>query len=139
MSVLRIQGGVPLNGEVEVPGSKNAALAILSAVLLAKGETILHNVPRVRDVEVKLLLLEKFGVKTNWTEDGLHIDATNLDAYEADEESVRPIRTSFYLLGSLLARLGKARLPAPGGCKIGARPVDFHLKGLSMMGATVVL
>lgn len=139
MSVLRIQGGVPLRGEVEIPGSKNAALAILSAVLLAKGETVLHNVPRVRDVEVKLQLLEKFGVKVDWSGEALSIDATHLDAFEADEESVRPIRTSFYLLGSLLARLGKARLPAPGGCKIGARPVDFHLKGLALMGATVDL
>lgn len=139
MSVLRIQGGVPLRGEVMIPGSKNAALAILSAVLLAKGQTTLHNVPRVRDLEVKLKLLEKFGVAVSWDGDALNIDATNLTAYEADEESVRPIRTSFYLLGSLLARMGKARLPAPGGCKIGARPVDFHLKGLALMGATVEL
>lgn len=139
MSVLRIQGGVPLRGEVAIPGSKNASLAILSAVLLAKGKTILLNVPKVRDVQVKLELLRKFGVKVQWEGEELHIDATHLDAYEADEESVRPIRTSFYLLGSLLARMGKARLPAPGGCKIGARPVDFHLKGLALMGATVEL
>ena len=139
MNVFRIQGGYPLNGEVPIGGSKNATLAILSAVLMAKGETVLTNFPNIRDVEVKLQLLEKFGVRVEREGGTVRIDATHLNGYEADEESVRPIRTSFYLLGPLLARQGKARLPAPGGCKIGTRPVDFHLKGLNMMGAHVEL
>ncbi|MBL8059327.1 MAG: UDP-N-acetylglucosamine 1-carboxyvinyltransferase [Chthonomonas sp.] len=139
MNVFRIQGGYPLNGEVPIGGSKNATLAILSAVLMAKGETVLTNFPNIRDVEVKLQLLEKFGVRVEREGATVRIDATHLNGYEADEESVRPIRTSFYLLGPLLARQGKARLPAPGGCKIGTRPVDFHLKGLNLMGANVEL
>lgn len=139
MNVFRIHGGMPLHGEVPIRGSKNATLAILSAVIMAKGETVLTNFPNIRDVEVKLQLLEKFGVKIERSGDRVSIDATHLSGYEADEEAVRPIRTSFYLLGPLLARIGKARLPAPGGCKIGTRPVDFHLKGLALMGADVEL
>jgi len=139
MNVLRVNGGTPLRGEVDVPGSKNAALAILSAVLLGEGQTVLHNVPDVSDIHHKLRILEQFGATCAWREGSLFVDCTHLHGYEADEESVRPIRTSFYLLGPLLARLGKAKLPAPGGCKIGARPVDFHLKGLELLGAKVDL
>ncbi len=139
MEVLKITGGKPLCGVVEIPGSKNAALAILSAVILAKGKSTLHNVPKVRDIQIKLKLIEKFGATVEWNGDALTIDATNLEMNEVGEELVRPIRTSFYLLGSLLARLKHARLPAPGGCKIGDRPVDYHLKGLTLMGAEVSL
>lgn len=139
MNVLRISGAASLRGEVDVPGSKNAALAILSAVLLGEGQAILHNVPNVSDIRDKLNLLQKFGAKCDWREGTLFIDCSEITSYEADEESVRPIRTSFYLLGSLLARVGKAILPAPGGCKIGVRPVDYHLKGLAALGATVEL
>jgi UDP-N-acetylglucosamine 1-carboxyvinyltransferase len=139
MSVLRIRGGQPLRGEIDVPGSKNSALAIMSAVLLAEGTTVLHNVPRVSDTRIKASLLEKFGAKVEWHEGSLFIDCTNIGVGEADEETVRSIRTSFYLLGPLLARVGRANLPAPGGCKIGARPVDFHLKGLALLGADVDL
>lgn len=139
MNVLKIVGGAPLAGEVDVAGSKNAALALLSAVLLGEGQTVVHNVPDVSDVGIKLKLLERFGAKVAWHEGSLFIDCTKIDAWEADEESVRPIRTSFYLLGSLLARVGRAKLPAPGGCKIGARPVDYHLKGLERMGAQIDL
>ncbi len=139
MNVLRIAGGRPLRGEIDVPGSKNASLAILSAVLLAEGQCVLHNVPEVSDIHIKLRLLEKFGAKVAWREGSLFVDCTHIDAWEADEDSVRPIRTSFYLLGPLLARTGRAKLPAPGGCKIGARPVDFHLKGLALLGAQIEL
>ena len=139
MNVLKIRGGAPLHGSIEVPGSKNAALAILSAVLLGRGETILTNVPDVSDIGIKLRLLEQFGAKYQWRDRNLHIDCTDLKMTDVPEEIVRPIRTSFYILGSLLARLGEARLPAPGGCKIGARPVDFHLKGLALMGAKIEL
>lgn len=139
MDVLRIVGGNPLRGEVDVPGSKNAALAILSAVLLAEGPVALHNVPDVSDIRDKLSLLERLGAKVEWREGSLFIDCSTITTHEADEESVRPIRTSFYLLGPLLARVGRAKLPAPGGCKIGARPVDYHLKGLALLGATVEL
>lgn len=139
MDVLRIVGGTPLRGVVEVPGSKNAALAILSAVLLGQGEAVIHNVPDVTDIHIKLRLLERFGARTAWREGTLFINCTDLHLEDVEEDLVRPIRTSFYILGSLLARLGRARLPAPGGCKIGARPVDFHLKGLALLGAKIEL
>lgn len=139
MSALVIRGGQRLIGEVDVAGSKNTALAILSAVVLAEGTTILHNVPEVSDTRIKTRLLEKFGAKTEWRDGSLYIDCTNLYDGEADEETVRAIRTSFYLLGPLVARLGRVTLPAPGGCKIGARPVDYHLKGLKQLGAEVIL
>lgn len=139
MTVLRIQGGRPLVGEIDVPGSKNAALAILSSVLLTSGPTVLHNVPKVADTRVKTRLLEFFGAKVEWRGDSLHLDCSDVRLGHCDEEMVRSIRTSFYLLGPLLARIGRAVLPAPGGCKIGARPVDFHLRGLELLGAEVNL
>lgn len=139
MKVLQIHGGRPLRGEVSVPGSKNSALAILSAVVLASGEVALGNVPNVSDTKIKTEILEIFGSKVRWREGTLFIDSTNLQQGETDEEKFRLIRTSFYLLGPLLARLGKVVLPAPGGCNIGARPVDFHLKGLRALGANVEL
>lgn len=139
MTEFRVVGGMPLRGEVEVPGSKNAALAIMSSVMLAKGVVALHNVPDVLDTRIKAKLLSKFGAKVEWHEGSLFIDPTNLVDAEADEETVRSIRTSFYLLGPLLARIGYVTLPAPGGCRIGARPVDFHLKGLALLGAEIEL
>lgn len=139
MHVLRIRGGNRLHGEVEVPGSKNATLAILSSVPLTNGKIVLHNVPEISDVRIKLELLEDFGANIERHEGSVFIDCSDFKYHEPDETRVRPIRTSFYLLGPLLARLGKAKLPMPGGCLIGARPVDFHLKGLALLGAEVDL
>jgi len=139
MNAYLISGGRELRGEVDIAGSKNTALAILSSVVLAEGVTILDNVPQVSDTAIKARLLERFGAKVDWKEGSLIIDSSNLFNGEADEESVRAIRTSFYLLGPLLARIGRVTLPAPGGCKIGTRPVDLHIKGLRAMGAEVEL
>lgn len=139
MSALVISGGRRLLGEVDVAGSKNTALALMSAVVLAEGTTVLHNVPDVLDTRTKAKLLEVFGAKVDWRENSVYIDCTNLRNGEADEDMVRSIRTSFYLLGPLVARLGHVTLPAPGGCKIGARPVDLHIKGLTLMGAQIDL
>lgn len=139
MDALVISGGRKLLGEVDVAGSKNTALAIMSSVVLAEGTTVLRNVPDVSDTRTKAKLLEVFGCKVVWEGSTLIVDSNRLRQGDADEEMVRSIRTSFYLLGPILARTGKVTLPAPGGCKIGARPVDFHLKGLSMMGARIDL
>ena len=139
MGAYLIRGGARLLGEVDVAGSKNAALAIMSAVVLAEGTTILHNVPNVSDTRTKAKLLEVFGAKVQWREGSLLIDCTELCDGEADEEMVRSIRTSFYLLGPLVSRIGYVTLPAPGGCKIGARPVDLHVKGLRALGAELDL
>jgi UDP-N-acetylglucosamine 1-carboxyvinyltransferase len=122
-----------------VPGSKNAALAILSAVILCEGQVVLHNVPQIADVHVKLDLLERYGVKVEWHEESLYLDCSEVSHFEPEEALARPIRTSFYLLGPLLTRVGRANLPMPGGCQIGARPVDFHIKGLGLLGADIEL
>ncbi len=137
MHVLRIRGGNRLQGSVTIPGSKNAALAILSSVILADGPMVLHNVPDVSDVAIKVGLLKQFGAEVEWREGSLFIDCTNVKFWRADDDSMRPIRTGFYLLGPLLARVGHADIPMPGGCKIGSRPVDYHLKGLAIMGANI--
>jgi UDP-N-acetylglucosamine 1-carboxyvinyltransferase len=139
MNSLVIRGGQKLSGEIEVSGSKNIALAILSAVALAEEPVILRNVPKISDTEIKAQLLEVFGAKVRWEGSNLYIDCSNLKAGQADEEMVRSIRTSFYMVGPLLARIGKLEMPAPGGCKIGARPVDLHLKGLHALGAQIDL
>lgn len=139
MDALVISGGARLQGEVDVAGSKNTALALMSAIVLAEGKAVLHNVPDVSDTRTKAKLLQVFGAKVEWNGSSLSVDSSTLFNGDADEEMVRSIRTSFYLLGPLVARIGKVSLPAPGGCNIGARPVDFHLKGLAAMGARVAL
>lgn len=139
MNIFAIQGGNRLVGEIDVAGSKNCALALMSAVLLVKGVTVLTNLPDVSDIRIKASLLADLGAKVTFSENTLVVDATEIHLADLDEEKVRLIRTSFYLLGPLLARLNEAVLPAPGGCKIGQRPVDFHLKGLALLGAEVIL
>ncbi|MFN8218755.1 MAG: UDP-N-acetylglucosamine 1-carboxyvinyltransferase [Fimbriimonadales bacterium] len=139
MEALQIFGGAPLSGVLEIPGSKNSALAILSSVVLADGPVALHNVPHVSDTRIKCEILRMFGAQADWHEGTLFVDSSHLSLGDTDEEKFRLIRTSFYLLGPLLARLGRVVLPAPGGCKIGARPVDFHLKGLKALGADIEL
>jgi UDP-N-acetylglucosamine 1-carboxyvinyltransferase len=139
MNVFKIKGGRRLEGVVDVGGSKNTALALLSAVVLAEGKTVLTNVPILSDTKIKANLLERFGAKVAWEGNRLEIDCTEIYPAEADEETVRAIRTSFYLLGPLMVRTKRIELPAPGGCKIGARPVDFHIKGLLALGARLEL
>ncbi len=138
MSVLRIEGGRELSGTVQVKGSKNASLAILSGVLLASEPVTLHGLPEVADIKIKLKLLEQLGALVSKNGDAVTIDCSDLGFSEPDPEMVRAIRTSFYILGPMIARLGRARIPQPGGCRIGARPVDFHLKGLSQFGAEII-
>jgi UDP-N-acetylglucosamine 1-carboxyvinyltransferase len=137
VSVLIISGGRRLEGVVEVPGSKNAALSLLSAIVLSEGTSVLHNVPRITDTAIKADLLSRFGAKVQWEDHSLRVDSSTLHNAVVDEEIVRSIRTSFFLLGPLLARIGKVQIAAPGGCKIGARPLDYHLKGLALMGAEI--
>ena len=134
-----VQGGRRLHGLIEVSGSKNISLALLSAVVLCEEQVILRNVPKIADTRMKSSLLEVFGAKIQTEGTTLTIDCSSIVAGNPEEEMVRSIRTSFYLLGPLLARVGKLQIPAPGGCKIGARPVDLHLKGLHLMGADVSL
>jgi UDP-N-acetylglucosamine 1-carboxyvinyltransferase len=139
MDQLIIEGGHPLKGSVSMSGSKNAALPILAATLLTGGEVTLRNVPRLRDVNTFLRLLEDLGSTIRHGPDGITLDSSNLSSLEAPYDLVRTMRASILVLGPLAARMGEARVSLPGGCAIGARPIDFHLKGLEHMGARLRL
>jgi UDP-N-acetylglucosamine 1-carboxyvinyltransferase len=133
-------GGNRLHGEVRISGSKNGTLAIMAGALLAKGPTILENVPRIGDVRTMIEMLQQLGVRAREIEPNtVEIDATDIKANEAPYDLVKKMRASFCVAGPLLGRLGYAKVPMPGGCDIGARPVDFHVKGLQMLGAKVVM
>ena len=135
MDYLEIEGGSPLCGEVRIQGSKNAVLPILSAALLYPGVTVLENCPGISDVASMLELLKGYGCTTLREGNKLIIDAGNLHSGRAPEDYAKVMRSSIMLLGSLLGRLGEAFLPYPGGCVIGKRPIDLHLKALREMGA----
>jgi len=137
MQAFSIQGGRRLVGTVDVTGSKNSALSLLSAVLLSEGEIVLRNTPDIVDVRSKARLLQSLGAEIEWNGNDLRINCSNIDSWKVDSDLAQSIRTSFFLMGPLLARMGKAYLPGPGGCRIGARPVDYHLKGLTALGATI--
>lgn len=137
MGKLIVVGGTRLAGEVQTSGSKNAALALLSGALLAKGETVLSNVPKIDDVHTMVEVIGALGVKVAWEGDDLHIDATEITRNEPPYDQVRKMRASFCVMGPILARTGSARVPQPGGCDIGPRPINFHLKGLQALGAEV--
>ena len=135
MDKIYIVGGQRLEGEFKVNGSKNGTLAVMAGALLAKGATVLENVPLIGDIHTMVEMLQQLGVKTRIDGNNVEIDATHIDTNEASYELVKKMRASFSVAGPLLARLGSAKVPMPGGCDIGARPVDFHVKGLQALGA----
>ena len=143
MDKLLIEGGVPLAGEVAVSGAKNAALPLLCAALLTREPVTFTNVPRLNDIGTMLKLLAQMGVKVSreaaatGAGDVVTLDASGLDNAVAPYEMVKTMRASILVLGPLLARAGEARVSLPGGCAIGARPVDQHIKGLTAMGAEI--
>ena len=137
MDKLIIQGGNRLHGEVLISGAKNAALPILCAALLAETPLHLTSVPALKDVGSTIKLLEKMGVKVNRDADQVSLDASVIHSKEAPYEMVKTMRASILVLGPLLARFGQARVSLPGGCAIGSRPVDLHIKGLQAMGAEI--
>ncbi|MGA0570186.1 UDP-N-acetylglucosamine 1-carboxyvinyltransferase [Variovorax sp. VNK109] len=140
MDKLLIRGGRPLNGEVRISGAKNAALPELCAALLTAEPVTLTNVPRLQDVSTMLKLIRNMGVGADWSEDGtVRLDASTLTTPEAPYELVKTMRASVLALGPLLARFGEATVSLPGGCAIGSRPVDQHIKGLQAMGANIVV
>jgi UDP-N-acetylglucosamine 1-carboxyvinyltransferase len=133
-----IQGGVPLSGELTVAGNKNAALPILAACLLTEEELLLHRVPRIRDTEAQIALLERLGVEVAWVADNsVRLCAAGVAGAAVDEELSKQIRASFLLAGPLLARFGEARMPPPGGDFIGRRRLDAHLDAFKDLGARV--
>jgi len=138
MDKLRITGGSRLNGEIAISGAKNAALPILCAGLLTGDTLALGNVPELNDIATTLRLLRRLGVKAERGADGaVQITADQVDSLEAPYELVKTMRASILVLGPLLARFGEARVSLPGGCAIGQRPVDQHIKGLAALGADI--
>ena len=138
MDKLRITGGTPLEGTVRISGAKNAALPILAGTLLATRPTTIRNVPHLKDVTTMLSLLQSMGVEVTVDADlNVEIDAGNVTARRAPYELVKTMRASILVLGPLVARFGAADVSLPGGCAIGARPVNLHVAGLEAMGATV--
>ncbi len=139
MDKLIIRGGRRLTGEVSVSGSKNAALPILFTTILAPGRHEIRNVPALRDINTSIRLLESLGAQVEGQSGTVHVDATGIDQVEATYDLVKTMRASVLVLGPLLARFGRSRVSLPGGCAIGARPIDQHLKGLAAMGAEIRL
>ena len=137
MDKLIIQGGFKLNGEVTISGAKNAALPILCASLLAETPLNLTSVAALKDIDTTIKLLGMMGVKITRDADKVSLDASEVQSFEATYEMVKTMRASILVLGPLLARFGNARVSLPGGCAIGSRPVDLHIKGLQAMGAAI--
>ena len=141
MEKIVVKGGKPLIGEVQVSGAKNAALPILAAGLLAtEGTSKFYNVPKLSDIKTISMLFESLGVKVDYKpeENTLEMDATKPLLTEASFEFVSKMRASFLVLGPMLAREGSAKVAMPGGCSIGSRPIDQHLKGFEALGATII-
>ncbi|GLX84410.1 UDP-N-acetylglucosamine 1-carboxyvinyltransferase [Thalassotalea loyana] len=138
MDAFKINGGQPLRGEVTISGAKNAALPILMAALLSETAVTIHNVPRLNDIETTLKVINSLGAKAQWVGDNsLTIDASIVDNCKAPYDLVKTMRASILVLGPLLARFGHAEVSLPGGCAIGARPVNLHIHGLKLMGGDI--
>ena len=138
MDKIRIVGGQKLKGEVQIGGSKNSTLPLMAASILANEKCVLHNVPKVQDVHSMELVLNTLGIQVNRENNHtLIIDPIGLSGYEAPYDLVRKMRASIYVLGPLLAKLKKARVSLPGGCAIGLRPINLHIKGIQALGAKV--
>ncbi|HSW93615.1 MAG TPA: UDP-N-acetylglucosamine 1-carboxyvinyltransferase [Gammaproteobacteria bacterium] len=138
MDKLLIRGNIPLNGEIRISGAKNAALPILSAALLTAAPVRICNIPHLHDVTTTMSLLGQMGVHLMLDEhSNVEVDASNVHSWHAPYELVRTMRASILVLGPLLSRFGEADISLPGGCAIGTRPVDQHLKGLRLMGADI--
>lgn len=137
MNAIHINGGAPLYGELSVSGSKNAILPILAACILTDKKVILHNVPDISDVNDMIYIMRDLGINADAHKDTLTVDCSNIDNYKISNEHVGKIRSSVVLLGAMLARCSKATLAHPGGCDIGARPIDMHLDAFRQMGVRI--
>ncbi|EGA5118553.1 UDP-N-acetylglucosamine 1-carboxyvinyltransferase [Salmonella enterica] len=138
MDKFRVQGPTTLQGEVTISGAKNAALPILFAALLAEEPVEIQNVPKLKDVDTSMKLLSQLGAKVE-RNGSVHIDASQVNVFCAPYDLVKTMRASIWALGPLVARFGKGQVSLPGGCTIGARPVDLHITGLEQLGATIKL
>jgi UDP-N-acetylglucosamine 1-carboxyvinyltransferase len=138
MDSMLIKGGVKLNGEIAASGAKNSALPLLFSTLLAEGEHVFHNMPKLKDIDSTCELLNLFGCETVRNEHTLKIKVYPLKSREANYDVVRKMRASILCLGPLVAKYGEAQVSLPGGCAIGTRPIDLHLEGLKNLGAEIV-
>ncbi len=139
MQKISVKGGRALKGEVTISGSKNATLPVMTAALLADSPTHLRNIPYLNDIKTMAEVLRKLGSKAVLDDHQLKIDPAGFNQFEAPYELVKTMRASIYSLGACLARLGEAKVSLPGGCAIGARPIDLHLKGVEQLGAKVTI
>ncbi|MDI6843776.1 MAG: UDP-N-acetylglucosamine 1-carboxyvinyltransferase [Anaerosomatales bacterium] len=134
---IRISGGSALRGTITVSGAKNAVLKHMAAAILAEGASTFHRVPRIADVEVMAEVLRRLGADVRFEGSAMVVDASAMDSFEAPYDLVSAMRASILVLGPLVARFGKARVAMPGGCNIGSRKIDLHLKGLQQLGASI--
>ncbi|MGB9823852.1 MAG: UDP-N-acetylglucosamine 1-carboxyvinyltransferase [Candidatus Hydrothermia bacterium] len=138
MKAYKVEGPVTLKGKVRVQGAKNAVLPVMSAIILHESPVLLKNVPRVQDVFTMIELLQILGAKVEWKgKNELLVDPTTIENYVAPYEIVNRMRASIYVLGPLLVKFGQAEVSFPGGCAFGPRPIDFHINGLSLLGAEI--
>ena len=140
MEKLIITGPTPLKGEVNINGAKNAAVAILPATLLINGVCTINNLPNISDVKISCEILEKLGAKITWvTPNEINIDTRNITTTKAPLDLTSKFRASYYIIGAMLGRKGEIEVGMPGGCKLGARPIDQHIKGFELLGANVTV
>ena len=138
MEKLVIKGPTPLKGEVHINGAKNAAVAILPATLLIDGICTIENLPNISDVKISCEILEKLGAKINWNSmNSVTIDTRHINTTTAPLDLTSKFRASYYIIGSMLSRMGEIEVGMPGGCKLGARPIDQHIKGFELLGSEV--
>lgn len=137
MDKMVVMGNGPLRGTVAASGAKNAALPILFSTLLAEGEHVFNNVPKLKDIESTAELLQSLGCETRWEDGAFKVVVSPLQSFEASYDLVRKMRASFLCMGPMLAKYGEAVVSQPGGCAIGSRPIDLHLEGFKALGATV--
>ncbi len=137
MSILVVNGGRPLAGAVSIGGAKNSVLPILAATLVNAGKNVLHNCPDLRDVDSAIKILRHLGCKVEREGQTITVDSTTIERWDVPDELMREMRSSVIFLGPIIARCGKAKLSAPGGCELGPRPIDLHLEALRRLGVTI--
>ena len=140
MEKLVVKGPTPLKGEVTISGAKNAAVAILPATLLIDGVCTIENLPNISDIKISCTILEKLGAKITWNDaHSITIDTSNITTTKAPLDLTSKFRASYYIIGAMLSRKGEIEVGMPGGCKLGARPIDQHIKGFELLGANVTV
>lgn len=138
MEKLIVRGPVRLRGEIRINGAKNSALPIIPAAVLADSPITLENIPRIEDIKMQIKIIESLGARVAWTGDNsIQIDPSGIKPVTPPYELVKKLRASYYLMGIMLARFGRGKVPVPGGCDLGPRPIDQHIKGLSSLGADI--